>query len=90
MMLRGAGLLAVVVRLLWPKMRKRNGRLNGKGAPGSARAAILNFLAAAEPLELAPLMLMVLQPLSSAFRKPEGWSGNNQLDSPERCSRTQK
>ena len=64
-----AGLLAVLVRLLWPKMRKRSGRLAGKGAPGSARSAVLNFLAAAESSELAPLLYLSMQPLSSAFRQ---------------------
>ena len=59
----------MLVRLLWPKMRKRSGRLAGKGAPGSARSAVLNFLAAAESSELAPLLYLSIQPLSSAFRQ---------------------
>ncbi|KAK9845304.1 hypothetical protein WJX81_002986 [Elliptochloris bilobata] len=58
-----ADLLAVLVRLLWPKMRKRSGRLGGKGAPGSARAAILNFLAALELPELRTLLVLFLAPL---------------------------
>ncbi|BDA46528.1 probable small subunit processome component 20 homolog [Coccomyxa sp. Obi] len=62
-----AGLTAVLVRLLWPKMRKRSGRLGGKGAPGSARAAILNFLTALEPPELRPLLVLFLIPLGSGF-----------------------
>ena len=48
-------------------MRRRSGRLGGKGAPGSARSAILNFLAAAEPQELAPLLFLFMQPLSKCF-----------------------
>lgn len=67
---QSAGLVSVLVRVLWPKMRKRGGRLGGKGAPGSARSAILNFLAAAEPEELAPLLLQFMLPLSAAFRRP--------------------
>lgn len=63
-----AGLIALVVRLLWPKMRKRSGRLGGKGAPGSARAAILNFLSALEPAELRPLLVLFMSPLSAAFK----------------------
>ena len=31
----GAGVVGVLVRLLWPKMRKRSGRLGGKGAFGT-------------------------------------------------------
>ena len=65
------GLVAVVVRLLWPKMRRRSGRLGGRGTPGSARAAILNFFAALEPAELHPLLALFLQPISSAFTPPE-------------------
>ena len=52
-------------------MRKRSGRLGGKGAPGSARAAILNYLAALDPPELAPLVQLFLQPVSAAFRHQE-------------------
>ena len=60
----------MLVRLLYPKMRKRSGRLGGKGAPGSARTAILNYLAALEPEELGPLLELFLEPLSVAFRDP--------------------
>lgn len=60
------------MRLLYPKMRKRSGRLGGKGAPGSARTAILNYLAALEPEELGPLLELFLEPLSVAFRDPGG------------------
>ena len=63
-----AGLIPLLVRLLYPKMRKRSGRLGGKGAPGSARAAILNYLAALEPSELAPLVHLFLQPVSAVFK----------------------
>lgn len=52
------------MRLLFPKLRKRSGRLAGRGALGSARAAILNFLAAAEPAELRPLLEAFLEPLA--------------------------
>jgi U3 small nucleolar RNA-associated protein 20 len=65
------GLLPLLVRVLFPRMRKRSGRLGGRGAPGSARAAILNFLAGAEPSELAPLLELLLAPLSVAFRRLE-------------------
>ena len=64
-----AGLVPLLVRLLYPKMRKRSGRLGGKGAPGSARSAILNYLAALDPAELAPLVQLFLQPISTAFRQ---------------------
>ena len=64
-----AGLIPLLVRLLYPKMRKRSGRLGGKGAPGSARSAILNYLAALDPAELAPLVQLFLQPISTAFRR---------------------
>lgn len=67
-----AGLSAVLARLLFPKLRKRTGRLGGRGAPGSARAAILNFLAAAPPAELRPLLELFLEPLAGAFRRPAG------------------
>ncbi len=35
-----AALILVVARLLHPKLRKRGGRLGGKGAPGSARVVV--------------------------------------------------
>ena len=66
-----AGLIPLLVRLLYPKMRKRSGRLGGKGAPGSARSAILNYLAALDPAELAPLVQLFLQPISTAFQQQE-------------------
>ncbi len=59
-------------------MRKRSGRLGGKGAPGSARAAILNYLAALDPAELAPLVQLFLQPISAAFQRQKE---NEQLQS---------
>jgi U3 small nucleolar RNA-associated protein 20 len=67
-----AGLSAVLARLLFPKLRKRTGRLGGRGAPGSARAAILNFLAAAPPAESRPLLELFLEPLAGAFRQSAG------------------
>lgn len=66
----------MLVRLLWPKMRKRSGRLGGKGAPGSARAAILNFLTGLEPPELRPLLVLFLNPLSAGL--PASCGGNRQ------------
>lgn len=43
------------------------------GAPGSARAAILNFLSACPPSELHTLLELFLEPLSAAFlQKPGG------------------
>ncbi|KAL0035339.1 hypothetical protein WJX77_001780 [Trebouxia sp. C0004] len=66
-----AGLIPLLVRLLYPKMRKRSGRLGGKGAPGSARSAILNYLAALDPAELAPLVQLFLQPISKAFQRQD-------------------
>eukprot|EP00887_Chlorella_sp_A99_P000887 scaffold5.g887.t1 len=67
-----AALVPLLVRLLFPKMRKRSGRLGGKGAPGSARAAILNFLSACPPAELSTLLELFLDPLSVAFVRPAG------------------
>ncbi|PRW58885.1 small subunit processome component 20-like protein [Chlorella sorokiniana] len=75
-----AGLVPLLIRLLFPKMRKRSGRLGGKGAPGSARAAILNFLAAAEPHELRPLLELFLAPLSAAFVRPADEAGQRELE----------
>ena len=66
------GCRPVLARLLFPKLRKRTGRLGGRGAPGSARAAIMNFLAAAPPAELCPLLELFLEPLAGAFRRPAG------------------
>ena len=62
-----AGLIPLLTRLLFPKLRKRSGRLGGKGTPGSARTAILNFLAAAEPHELTTLLQLFLEPLAPIF-----------------------
>lgn len=63
-----AGVVGILVRLLWPKMRRRSGRLGGKGAPGSARAAILNAFAALQPAELRPLLALFLAPIGVALR----------------------
>ena len=63
-----AGVMGILVRLLWPKMRRRSGRLGGKGAPGSARAAILNAFAALQPAELRPLLALFLAPIGVALR----------------------
>jgi len=72
------GLVPLLIRLLYPKMRKRNGRLGGKGAPGSARAAILNFLSAAKTGELQSLLQLFLEPLADkAFIKPPSSIDNN-------------
>jgi hypothetical protein len=51
-------------------MRKRGNRLAGKGATGSGRAAVLNFLAGLEALELRPLLELLLEPLAPAFAEP--------------------
>ncbi|GIL90429.1 hypothetical protein Vretifemale_18038, partial [Volvox reticuliferus] len=64
------GLIPLLVRVLFPKMRKRTGRLGGRGAPGSARAAILNFLAGLRPEELRPLLELLLEPMGTAFTPP--------------------
>lgn len=58
-------------RALYPFMKKRTGRLGGRGAPGSARAAILNFMAAMESTELTPLLELLLTPMETVFRDPE-------------------
>ncbi|KAI8107974.1 hypothetical protein M9434_006006 [Picochlorum sp. BPE23] len=60
-------LVPLLIAMLFPRMRKRNGRLGGKGAPGSARVAILNFLSGAEPEELSALLELFLLPLSPCF-----------------------
>ena len=66
-----AALIPLLVQLLFPRMRKRSGRLGGNGAPGSARVAILNTLAQLEPEELSPLLECFLEPLSPLFLKPD-------------------
>lgn len=80
-----AGLVPLLVRLLYPKMRKRSGRLGGKGAPGSARAAILNYLAALDSVELAPLVQLFLQPISAAFQQQQQM-GPSDYTSAHRCN----
>lgn len=67
-----AGFVPVLIRVLFPCLRKRSGRLGGKGAPGSARAAVLNYLAAARPDELATLLELFLRPMAACFRQPDG------------------
>ncbi|PNH02860.1 Small subunit processome component 20, partial [Tetrabaena socialis] len=64
------GLVPLLVRVLFPKMRKRSGRLGGRGAPGSARAAILNALASLRPAELRPMIELLLEPMAAAFLQP--------------------
>jgi hypothetical protein len=61
------GLLPLLTRLLFPKLRRRTGRLAGKGALGSARAAVLNFLAFMEPQELRPLLEAFLTPMQQVW-----------------------
>lgn len=73
----------MLVRLLWPKMRKRSGRLGGKGAPGSARAAILNFFTALEPAELRPLLAQFLAPVGAGIRSEPPFA--NALGQVSRC-----
>lgn len=75
-----AGLIAVLVHILWPKMRKRSGRLAGKGAPGSARSAILNFLAAAESQDLVSLLQLFMLPLSPCILPKEDSVAEDQHD----------
>jgi hypothetical protein len=64
-----AALILILARLLYPKLRKRSGRLGGKGAPGSARAAVLNYLSQLDPAELGPIAELFLHSLSGAFRE---------------------
>jgi U3 small nucleolar RNA-associated protein 20 len=52
------------------------------GAPGSARAAILNFLAAAEPLELRTLLHLFLAPLGAVFVQPDAVATAGLLEGP--------
>jgi U3 small nucleolar RNA-associated protein 20 len=68
--LRLAGFVPLLTMVLYPKLAKRSGRLRGRGAPGSARAAVLNALAALQPAELTPLLELLLMPISSAFKQP--------------------
>jgi U3 small nucleolar RNA-associated protein 20 len=56
---------------MFPKMRKRGNKLAGRGAAGSGRAAVLNFLSGLEALELRPLLELLLEPLAPAFAAPE-------------------
>ncbi|KAK3270897.1 hypothetical protein CYMTET_20727, partial [Cymbomonas tetramitiformis] len=65
----------VIIRLLQPSLRRRTGRLGGRGAPGSARSAVLNFLSALEAHELVPLFRMLLEPLSSAISPTAALAG---------------
>lgn len=65
------GFVPVLIRVLFPSLRKRTGRLAGKGAPGSARAAVLNYLAGAQAEELSTLLELFLRPMSGCFvQKP--------------------
>jgi Down-regulated in metastasis len=64
------GFSALLTLVLYPRLAKRSGRLGGRGAPGSARAAVLNALAALEPAELLPLLELLLTPISTAFTRP--------------------
>ncbi len=65
--------MPVLIRVLFPSLRKRTGRLGGKGAPGSARAAVLNYLAGAHAEELSTLLELFLRPMAGCFVKPDGW-----------------
>lgn len=82
-----AGLVPVLIRVLFPSLRKRSGRLAGKGAPGSARAAVLNYLAAARPEELATLLELFLRPMAACFVRPDdvGEDEGSFQDPTQRC-----
>lgn len=80
--LQTTGFVPLLIMTLFPKMRKRSGRLGGRGAPGSARAAVLNALAALQPLELRPLLELLLEPLGPVFSDPDaaGAAGDSNLN----------
>jgi U3 small nucleolar RNA-associated protein 20 len=63
----------VVIRVLFPCMRKRSARFGGLGAAGSARAAILNKLGCLEVEELVTVAALFLAPLAAAVRWEVGW-----------------
>ena len=84
--------LPVVIRLLFSYVRKRKGRLGGHGAAGkgkgdasssraargTARQAVISYLAQCEPAELAPLLELFLEPLATVWKAETGleaWRG---------------
>lgn len=64
------GLIPILTRVLFAKIRKRTGRLAGRGSVGSARTSILNYLAGLEPEELRTLFELFLEPLAEIFVLP--------------------
>ena len=58
-----AGFVPVLLRLLYPSIRKRKQRLTAKASKASARAVVLNYLAALRTAELRPLLELVLEPV---------------------------
>ena len=58
-----ADFVPLLIRVLYPHMRKRKGRLSAKASRGTARGTILNYLASLQSAELAALAEMVLKPV---------------------------
>ena len=65
-----SAIVPLLIRLLWPKMRKRSGRLAGKGASGSARTAIFLYLAGLDTHELVPFIGLMIAPVLEHFTVP--------------------
>ncbi|KAG0630923.1 hypothetical protein M758_1G214100 [Ceratodon purpureus] len=61
------GLIAVILRILYPKIMKRSGKFAGKVGAGVQRNSVLQFLAQLETAELAPLFSLLLKPLQTSF-----------------------
>jgi len=65
-------LMPLIIRLLTPALRKRHGRVAGKGTPGAMRAAAINFLGGMDTAELTPLFRTLFQAMAPALRGADG------------------
>jgi U3 small nucleolar RNA-associated protein 20 len=63
-----AQLMPLIIRLLTPTLRKRHGRIAGKGTPGAARKATIDFLGGLDTAELTPLFRTLFQPMAPTLR----------------------
>jgi len=67
-----AEFVPLLIRILYPHMRKRKGRLSAKASRGTARGTILNYLSSLQSAELAALAEIVLKPVFFEMAGAEG------------------
>eukprot|EP00898_Chlorokybus_atmophyticus_P007671 jgi/Chlat1/7905/Chrsp67S07348 len=76
-------LMPHIVRIMFPKLRKKSGKVAGRSAAGISRKAALIYLSHLEPHELAPLFSLIIAPLiamQTFATQPDWLSSLSDLD----------